>query len=153
MFELFYKNSAFVRWQTVLILLLLISVVHLGESELVSCLLLPLSQCSVHLAQLVHGGVWGWWDEVGETSGRWMLMVVAPHFCIRAQWSGGLWVWLHPLRLVAAPQCCGTQDGKKTGSETGVYFEWQCNTKRDLTLLSISSFDNHFTEKTCITTL
>lgn len=44
------------------------------------------------------------------------VVVFAPRFFIRAQWSGDLWVWLHPLRLAAEPQRCGTQDGRITTS-------------------------------------
>lgn len=46
-------------------------------------------------------------------------MTAAPHFSIRAQWSGELWVWFRPLRLAAEPQCCRTQEweeGKITAS-------------------------------------
>lgn len=56
----------------------------------------------------------------GEAVGEIIVATAAPHFSIRAQWSGDLWVWLHPPRLAADPQCCGTQeqkDGKITASE------------------------------------
>lgn len=47
-------------------------------------------------------------------------VMVAARFFIRAQWSRDLWVWLHPLRLAAEPQCCGRRsgrDGQITASE------------------------------------
>lgn len=47
-------------------------------------------------------------------------VMAAARFFIRAQWSRDLWVWLHPLRLAADPQCCGRRsgrDGKITASE------------------------------------
>lgn len=67
--------------------------------------------------------VCGW---VGR--GRWVVketnvVTAAPHFSIRAQWSGDLWVWLHPPRLAADPQCCGAQeweDGKIIEIETAL---------------------------------
>lgn len=48
----------------------------------------------------------------GEAVGEIIVVTAAPHSSIRAQWSGDLWVWLHPPRLAADPQCCGTQEQK-----------------------------------------
>ena len=52
--------------------------------------------------------VCGWWGETGWDGGA---AGTAPPFFIRAQWSGGLWVWPHRPRLAVDPQCCGTGGG------------------------------------------
>lgn len=47
-----------------------------------------------------------WGEAVREIN----VVMAASHFSIRAQWSGDLLVWLHPLSLAADPQCCRRQE-------------------------------------------
>lgn len=54
------------------------------------------------------------------------VVVAVLRIAIRAQWSGDLWVWVHPPRPVADPQRCGTQGGKITALLASVLPEHLC---------------------------
>lgn len=76
----------------------------------ISCLFTGFTSLSLPPSLLASSKLCDAWG--GEIN----VVMAAQHFFVKAQWSGALWIWLHPPGLAADQQHCGTLE--RSGQNT-----------------------------------